>query len=236
MKALNAGILAAIILAPGANAITLQADADAYVRGGGNSGTTNGTFNDLLVANSSVTDDDDFVTYLRFDLSGISGTISNATIMLTESFDFAHTITEYEINVRWLFHSQGDKWDESAITWDNAPGTLPGTTPFLGNWFIPVSAAVGDTHSFSSPSLDFLLNNDLGPDQLATVVLSADQAEHAAFASREHPTLAGPTLTFAVDGQVPVPASLPLAIGALGGMALLANRRRASLSPTRSKA
>ena len=54
MKALNAGILAAIILAPGANAITLQADADAYVRGGGNSGTTNGTFNDLLVANSSV--------------------------------------------------------------------------------------------------------------------------------------------------------------------------------------
>ncbi|WP_164716278.1 polysaccharide lyase family 8 super-sandwich domain-containing protein [Paenibacillus whitsoniae] len=102
--------------------ITLTASADSYVRNGTYAGDNYGTATGLVTKNST----SGFLreTYVKFDLSAVTGTFSSAKVRLvpTSVGSFA-TTNQAELLT-------DDSWSESALTWNNRPtgGTL------LGSW------------------------------------------------------------------------------------------------------
>ena len=87
--------------------------ADAYVKGGTDANNNYGTAATLAIKESSNANYDR-MSFLKFDLSGISGTVSTATIRLKVSADDA--------GASHSLHSVAtDTWTESGITWNNKP-------------------------------------------------------------------------------------------------------------------
>ena len=83
--------------------------ADTYVNGGAS--TTNyGTTTSMITKTSST----DRYAYLKFDLSGVSGSITSAKLKLfTKSLSSASTRSVYALS--------NDSWSETDITWNNKP-------------------------------------------------------------------------------------------------------------------
>jgi ferric-dicitrate binding protein FerR (iron transport regulator) len=90
--------------------------ADASVRGGQFAGRNFGTVPQLMVKNSIA--DYCWDTYLRFDLSGVKGTVRAASVRLVplrvgRPFDNAAALVP------------DGRWSETAVTWDSKPSSKP---------------------------------------------------------------------------------------------------------------
>ena len=221
MHLLVSFMVIAALAAPPAKALTLEASADTYTRGGIHAGTNYGTLDELPVQHGPGAEDF-FVTYFYFDLSAYGATISNAHLAMTQTSPDAAGLPSYDMRVSVV----DTAWTETTLTWGHFLGA--GTKTFLGLWTVPASAGPGTTHTFSYDPvfLDLFLNSYAASWGGITFILESQTSNAGiSFASREHSTYAGPTLTFDTTA-VPVPASLPLAAGALGGMALLGRRRQ----------
>jgi hypothetical protein len=176
--------------------------------------------------------------YLRFDLSGATGSIADATL----SLDFTGSNRARTFNVYGLNDGDtGEAWDEAAITYANAPGMLTpaqgdnaGYAAFdtsrltlLGTIAIPSTTGVVTSTTADLP-LDAFLNADT--NDLATLVVAYNGSDSNAsyhVVSKEDTTVGNtpPTLTFTTTpAGVPEPASLGLL--ALGAATLLTRRRR----------
>lgn len=236
IAAVSAGLL---FSTTAAHAVTLNADADAYVRGGSQGGTMNGTVTELVAAMHPVFPNGNFKTYVRFDLGTVSGTVSNAQFSITSSVSFPHAnLTHFPITVFGLNDALGDGWVENQISYNNAPGSnavyanMTGSA-FLGGFPIPVGGAAGDTYNFASAALDGFLNTGVGSDGLVTLILLANTNLHDNYASRENLQYQGPQLSYDVGtsdgggGANPVPVPAPLAMLAAGIAGLGWLRRRA---------
>ncbi|MFT7235952.1 MAG: hypothetical protein ACI93L_000017 [Cyclobacteriaceae bacterium] len=111
--------------------ISLGVSEDAYVQGGTAANNNYGSNNQIVVkynGNSSYVRE----SYLKFDLSGITGTLTSAKIRLMVANDDPGAITHAISNV------SNDSWSEGSITWNNKPaiGSLLSseTVPSIGNW------------------------------------------------------------------------------------------------------
>lgn len=111
----------------------LAPSADAYVQNGSDANTNYGTSSVLQVKNDAVGYFRN--SYLQFSLSGVSGTITRATVYLVPASEGQTGIT----NAAYL---TGSSWTQSGITWNNAPAL--GTR--LASWTVP---AAGNQVSFS---------------------------------------------------------------------------------------
>jgi hypothetical protein len=177
--------------------------------------------------------------YFRFDLSNVSGDLSGATL----TFNFAGSNRTRTMDVYGLSDESGDSWDEGAMTYQNAPGIIQPadggaayesgsasldtsklslltqfTTP--GNGLSVTTAADTDLDSFLASDTNKLVTFVLYTDTSdSSQSFSVSTKESAAGAS-VYPTLTLPNATAAV----PEPASAAL-LG-MGGLALLARRRR----------
>lgn len=87
--------------------------ADALVRGGNNASSNFGTTGTIAV-NDTAADNDKRESYLKFDLSGVSGTVTNATLAL-----YPYELTPGG-TVR-AFAVTSDSWTETGITYNNRP-------------------------------------------------------------------------------------------------------------------
>jgi hypothetical protein len=106
----------------GGQTFTLTPQHDAYVRNGTNAGVTHGTTdptNLITKLNSTASAGNDRHTYLRFDITGVSGNISSAVLRL-----YGHLADNRNNNIPVsAFAVSNTTWTESAITWNNKPAT-----------------------------------------------------------------------------------------------------------------
>jgi len=170
-----------------------------------------------------------WMSYVRFDLSGLTGTVNSATLQLVRTLNLnTNPVTVWGLNGL----NSGEAWDETTITWNNAPGLsshpVGGTTldldaaqtTLLGS--MSTSGSAGTTNTFSSPNLLSFLNAD--SDGRVTLILGnhINSGSNTPFALDEHETFAPPTLLLDVTElppteTVPEPCSLLLAgVGLVG--------------------
>ena len=87
--------------------------------------------------------------YLKFDVTGLTGSITSAKLKL-------HTSTSGSLNGGEVYRSASTTWAENTITWANQPGTignaLATVTPVPGNswhtWDVTAAVAGNGTYSF----------------------------------------------------------------------------------------
>ncbi|MEO8205050.1 MAG: DNRLRE domain-containing protein [Chthoniobacterales bacterium] len=205
--------------------------ADAYVRGGDYSDTNFGTSEQILTryANSESSREKD---YFRFDLSGLNIDPSKSAQTPVFSFTSESKIDSLGYNLYILNDgTPGDSvkgWEETSITYNNAPGNNLETNGFLtgkeGSMTLigeyKLSGDVGDTLSLAFDNA-FLLNDTNGLVTFALVRTSSGKATD--IASKES-KFTPPSLTVGlVSEAVPEPAEIISAVAilaAIGGLLL----------------
>ena len=96
---------------------TLTPVADAYVRNGTNAALNFGKETSLYVKLQTNATVNDRISFLRFDLAGVSGQISGAKLRLNGS----HTSTTSGNPTDSAFAVASNTWSETGITWNNRP-------------------------------------------------------------------------------------------------------------------
>ncbi|MFH1496885.1 MAG: DNRLRE domain-containing protein [Verrucomicrobiota bacterium] len=235
---LSAALIASLACAP-LHAQSVEATADTYVSLGGNADTVYGASTTFTIANDGgslgVPKTNDRFALFRFDLSAFTGSFSLDQVSLSlekisgpaadfvvyaipdlgadEFFDettYTFNTSSYSTTVS----SSGSATNDGGL---NKTGLLD-----LGAFS---AAADADSVSFTSGAMVDFLNDDT--NGMATFVIWQSTQEKTArvFASSEHATLAGPTLT--VTAAIPEPSSFAL-IGGLGALLCAVSRRRAA--------
>ncbi|MEM6332058.1 MAG: DNRLRE domain-containing protein [Planctomycetota bacterium] len=234
-------IAACVIAAPvSASVITLDPSADAFVRGGSNANNTqNGTAaqnllvlpgNDLSFARK---------TYIRFDLTTITGPVADAE--LTLEFTFANTASGgLPINIYAINDGVAgeDNWSEAGLTWNNAPSNLTtGSTSQVAAGVIAAETTLidsitptgpeiagGATYVIDTAALLSALQADT--NDAITFVITGNAGSNSPvrplIASRENPGGGGASLAVVI----PEPASLSLL--AAGSLWMATRRRKRS--------
>lgn len=142
--------------------------------------------------------------YLRFDLTGWSGTVTSARLRLWEFGQYGPSIT---IGV---YNPGSDDWnggsvgigDETTLTYNNAPSPGGGTL---------LDSQVGSTSvgwmEFSGASLTSYVNSELAGDGIVTFLLRASSPDIAAVAyyeDRENTQGTGNPPELILEGDLPV--------------------------------
>jgi hypothetical protein len=167
------------------------------------------------------------IGFLRFDISGVTGDMSEAILSLA-----SHPIhgVVYTSNLAvYGLKEDYDIWDESTITYNNAPGLL--SAP-VGEYALEatklvrlgVIACISNTLCTSDPiqlDISSFISSDTDKKISLLIVKESSDSSEWAFRSKEKTGVVIPTLT--LPNAVPEPATISLI--ALGGVALLRRRR-----------
>ena len=180
---------------PATQTIILNPVADAYVTGGVNTGTNYGTAT-TLVTKDDTNADFDRETFLRWDLSGVSGKILQAKVRLAGT-----TATQTGNETRASFVSS-DTWGETTINFTNKPSA----GKLFAQW-LPVN---GQPVEFTvTPQI---VDTMLGDGKLSLSILSTDYygaAGNVSYASRENATVANrPQLILTFENTAPTLTAL----------------------------
>ncbi|MGB8170115.1 MAG: DNRLRE domain-containing protein [Chthoniobacteraceae bacterium] len=150
--------------------------------------------------------------YLRFDLSSVTATLKSATLRLAvaQARNFAQSGYSFSGSVRMLPETS-DAWDESSVTWNNAPLNQTTGTSFLAGTFSVGSLFISDP--LGVPSAGTVLGLSLTAATVSSqkgangiVSLAMQSSTNAAaidFASKEHATLPPPTLEVSYASPLP---------------------------------
>ena len=227
MKSSIGSFLVMLFIGPGllwvseARAIPITTEvgngADTYVQstlGSNNASNQNyGTSEGIFLKHDTAIPGNNRKSYVRFDLAAITLPIFDASLdlvlssLLTDS-SFPHADPS-TYNVFGLNDGHPDEaWDETTITWNNAPGNDPSSaggvngadTLFLGTFSLSISGiSLGDIVSFSSASLINFLQAD--SNDLATLIITRQEPNFSTegFASKEHPDFSPPTLNVTIS-------------------------------------
>jgi hypothetical protein len=164
---------------------------------------------------------------IRFDLSGISGDTSGASLTFVETGNNSRTVTVFGL----LDGDAGESWDESTISYDTAPalsllaGPPPATsfdplrTVNLGTF--GTTGSTNEALSFSGAALDSFLASDT--NDLVTFYFYRDGGGSVTVRTKENTNNTPPTLDLP-NAVVPEPAATVL-LG-LMGIGTLVHRRR----------
>ncbi len=161
---------------------TITPVADAFVRNGSSANSNFGSDSRLIVKNSG----SNFTreSYLRFDLSGIQGSINSARLELVPESSTSPGSTD--IQVRYV---SNDSWSESGITWNNRPG----------------ASTVLDTKTGSSSIMTFDITDQVrtelsGDGQISLRLQSTDSGNFSiVYSSREAVSNLRPRLVVSVQ-------------------------------------
>lgn len=224
---------------------SIAATNDAYVRSGTGANVAHGaTDSGNLVVKSTGTDTSR-KSYVQFDIAGLAGRIQDAAIDLQVNINNGNPSgstgpAQFTLEVFGLNDGAGEGWNESTLTFNNAPGNAAGNgvnaglTTFLGSINIPainpalttdpILISFADIMASSPDALVNFLNADT--DGLVTFILrrtSDSGSFNLGFFSSEATGGAGPVLR--VNIAVPEPATALLGVI---GLVVLARRRRAA--------
>jgi hypothetical protein len=110
---------ASVTVSSGSTTTTLSATADAYVRDGTNAATNFGTDVTLAVKNATgIAVGNSRRSFLKFSISGITGTITSAKLRVfgSNASGVANTDSAYSVT--------DNSWTETGITWNNQPALV----------------------------------------------------------------------------------------------------------------
>lgn len=188
-------------------------------------------------------------TYIRMDLASLSGPITDASLTLTAiatdiTFNppVLYTFDLWGLNDghtgEWWVEGNGENGvtgatPPSPITWNNAPandptngGLIVGQATLLGGFTISNTLLDGEQVAISTLNLLEFLQSDT--NDVVTLIVTrrgitqpSPNVPHR-FASKEHSTLAPPTLELTA---VPEPSSAVLVATGLAGLAAIGRRR-----------
>ncbi|MFS4454932.1 DNRLRE domain-containing protein [Maribacter sp. 2304DJ31-5] len=99
--------------------VQIPAEADIYVRSGSYGNDNYGTDASLIIKKSNTGDSYNREAYYRFDLSSVSGTITDAKLRLVPSGNSSN-VGAASIEVKFV---GDDSWSETGTTWNNKPST-----------------------------------------------------------------------------------------------------------------
>ncbi len=181
--------------------------ADAFVRAGAFADANFGAETELLVKHDVSLNDFTRKTYLRFDLSQLSGADpQDARLKLTVANPDCDAVT---FNLFGLNDGDaGENWNEATLSWNNAPGNdsasqsgMNGSATLLGTFTVD-AAHLGEVVSLASAGLVTFLQADT--DGRATLMLTRQGPPTASntgsqdFAAKEHSTLDAPLLDLTI--------------------------------------
>ena len=181
--ALTALALAVVPAAADATTITktVTAGADSEVRSG-KPNQNFGTGSTLAVDQDPMSE-----SYLKFDVAGVSGTVSSARLRLR--------ITDATKNGPYV-RSTGSAWAETSLTYGNRPAA---TSPALDN-----RAAVS-----AGAWVEYDVTRAVSGDGAYSFALTADSKDGMDFAARENATYPPQLRITYDDGSTPAPAPTP---------------------------
>jgi len=164
----------------GGGAQNFEATDDTFVQGG--SATTNFNSTAYLRVKNGSGDSNDRWTYLKFDLSAYSGSVTNATLKIT-----LKALTNGSPAVASVHQVSTDSWTESTLTWNNKPavGALITSNTAINT--------INNTYSFDVTSF---VNSELGGNKIVTLAIQDDNqvAKAADFYRHEDGSANAPTL------------------------------------------
>ena len=180
---------------PSTHTVTLTPVADAYVQGGTSAGNNFGTATSLQTKDITASDVNR-ESFLRWDLSGVSGKIVQAKVRL------AGTAASQAGNESCATLVSSDTWSETTVTFNNKPAS--------GKLFAQWLPATGQPVEFSvTPQVADTL---LGDGKLSLRILSTDNyggAGNVTYASRENSTAANrPQLILTFENLAPTISNL----------------------------
>ncbi|TWT97652.1 hypothetical protein Pla108_18040 [Botrimarina colliarenosi] len=222
-------------------AATINVADDTWVREDGADSNRNG--NDQMNARTDIDADDNDIILLRFPTTGLPSGVSNVSLNLF--WQRSDGGTGNGLKLYGLNETDPDEtlWDETTVTYNNAPGLLPdGIDPTaetaamssfdevqdldVANLTLLVAdqpygpQVLNDPYSFSSAALDAFLNADTN-GEVTFLILRSNEATSSNQA-RFWPKESGPGATLTFEA-VPEPTA---AVIALAGAAALLRRRR----------
>jgi len=159
----------------GSGSEALGDTADAYINNGSDAGNNYGANSYVPVENGATGYTRE--AYLKFDVSGVSGAVTKATVSLVPI-----TVTGTDVNAAYLVTD--NSWTGTGITWDNAPAF---STTQLATWSISPSS-VGFPILFDVTSSAASAQNSGG---LLSIGIDAPSASnYVAYGSRRNSTVA----------------------------------------------
>lgn len=217
-----------------AEMMTLAPSQEAIVRGGSNSGNVQSTATALPIKNDTgSTNNTTRKLYLEFDLTAFqaSGDTADSASVIFDIFNLESSAVDGDLTF-WVLNPGSDDWNQSTITFDNAPANTPAGDVFLegtmANQMTQIGSAninatdnpIGSTFAFSNAALTNLVNTF--PESSLTIGVTYEENLTVGIASTANPdALSGPVLSIVTS--VPEPASLSLL--AIGGLLLLPRKR-----------
>ena len=209
------------LLNPSSESVAIGAAQDNQVSFGATGGTLANTVqgpagtNTTLGVRGQNTGANSSKAWIKFDLSGLDyNANTSATVVVTAAAtaSWAASLRLYALTNGFVPGTGvlGTEWTEGSITWSNAPGNAgsagnnglicePATTTLIGT-NNPATTTIGDQFAFTIPKLgNFLQANTT----LTVMLVFSPQNAGTTFASKEHPTLSGPKLTFMLKDPVP---------------------------------
>ncbi|MDC0584768.1 DNRLRE domain-containing protein [Bacteroidales bacterium] len=155
------------VTTPGGGTVTLNPEDDAFVRGDSYADSNYGT-SDVLDCKTGSSDKYTRQVYLKFDLSSVPGTVTNATLRLK-------AVSNSGSDTHNALFVSNDSWEESSITWNNklaAVTTLDSkAAPSAGSWI-----ELDVTNQVAS---------ELFGDQTISIALIANSAAYVKYYSKE---------------------------------------------------
>lgn len=218
--------------------LTITTSDDGYIREGQSTTVQDGGISEDLYVRRDNAANNDHVrkAYFKFDLTGLNADLSAAaTFTPTISYRSANqngnrTFYFYGLNAGFTAPTGelGTDWDETALTWSNAPGNDRTTnidTGFDATTTSLIYTASNQYNSDVGKSYTITIS-ELGDyvqaDNTVTLMISWTDTTQYGFGSKENSTISyRPTLEFT---QIPEPSAAALLIGL--GASLLVTRRR----------
>jgi hypothetical protein len=167
-------VLLELHVAPVVTAFTnaLLPAADAYVRAGAHAALNFGTAAtlDVKLDNSA---DVNRRAYLRWDLSGVTGTVLEARVRLT------HLSVGTNVLEHGLALATSSAWSETALTWNNQPGAGKRFATWMAAAGVPVEIVV-------TPQVQATLAGDRQLSLQLVSLVNVGGPGNASYAAREH--------------------------------------------------
>ncbi|MBT63034.1 MAG: hypothetical protein CML13_07460 [Puniceicoccaceae bacterium] len=222
--------------------LTITSSDDGYVREGQSTTVQDGGISEHLYVRKDNSGNNDHVrkAYYKFDLTGLNADLSAAaTFTPTISYRSANqngnrTFYFYGLNAGFTAPTGelGTDWDETALTWSNAPGNDrttnidtgfdAATTSLLYTASNQYNSDIGKSYTITISEL----GDYVQADNTVTLMISWTDTTQYGFGSKENSTISyRPTLEFS---QIPEPNAAALLMG-LGASLLITRRRRQRL-------
>lgn len=225
----TAGLITSLLMASTAQAVTILATDDAFIRGTTQADNNFGSAATLTVNPNSPINSSTRKVYIQFDLSSLNvSQITDATLDLVTTGDTQGALTMALWSLNDL--NAGENWDQSTITWNNAPENdtsdavnLLGGATQLGSFAYPANSS-GDTVSISLAGVLSTLQADT--NDVVTFILAGDSVggnTFHAFQSLEAGAGTGPVLNVTL---IPEPSTYAALFGGLVLCSVMVARRK----------